>query len=69
MNLESIFGNKVVKKMLFGKLSAFAVEYNIRTIVITLDDKGEITGEPSFYSEETVTITKTEFTNLIKNQK
>lgn len=65
MNLEKLFGNKVMRKMIFGKLEAFAREHKIRTIVIDLDENG-IIKEPAFFNEETVTMTKPEFINLLK---
>jgi hypothetical protein len=68
MNLDTIFGNNMVKKVLFGKLQKWAIEEKVRTIVLPLDHNGNL-GEPTFHTEETVTISKTYFTELIKNQK
>ena len=68
MNLDNIFGNKMIKNMLFGKLKTWAVEQEVRTIVLPIDASGEL-GEPAFYTEETVTISKAYFETLVKNQK
>lgn len=68
MNLDGIFGNKLIQKTLFGKLEKWAHENNVRLITLPLDANGQV-GEPAFYTEDTVTLTRAEYANLIKNQK
>jgi hypothetical protein len=65
MSMEKLFGNKVMQKMIFGKLSDFCRENGIRSIVLNFDEHGKMS-EPVFYTDETVTLSKQEFADAIK---
>jgi hypothetical protein len=66
MSLDKLFGNKIMQKMIFGKLQDFCKDHGVRAIVLEFNEKGEMK-EPVFHHDETVTVTKREFENLIKS--
>jgi hypothetical protein len=65
MSLETLFGNSLIRKAVFGKLQKYAKENNIRSIVIHFDENGDMK-EPVFYNEDIRVMTPAEIENLIK---
>jgi hypothetical protein len=62
--LNKLFANKAIKNAMLGQFESIVKSEGLKTIVINIDEHGKML-EPLMFNEETITIKKAEYDNLI----